>query len=130
VTETVSLVDVAPTILGALGITPPTGTDGIDLAPSWRQPGVRGLPARPVFTETDGNEGGNAETIPVVSLRAVRDGPLKLIDDRTREQMALFDLVVDPGEQTNIAGERPEAVRSLRQRLQEHMTSETAQQVP
>ncbi len=128
VTETVSLVDVVPTILGALGLAPPAGADGIDLEPSWRQPGGRGLPPRPVFAETDGDASGDGEELVAASLRAVRDGPLKLVDDRARERTALFDLFTDPGERIDVAGARPDAVRALRQRLEEHMRGEAAQE--
>lgn len=133
VTETVSLVDVVPTVLRALGLAPPAGADGIALQPSWEQAGVPGLPVRPIFAETerdggDGDEGGDGGAIvPEGGLRAVRDGRLKLIHDHATGRTALFDLAEDPGERTDVAGGRPEAIHSLRLQLEEFMRDALAQ---
>jgi arylsulfatase A-like enzyme len=145
VTETVSLVDVAPTIRRALGLASAAGTDGIDLRASWERAGASGLPARPIFAEADrksggdersarggggehGEDGNEATAVAGDGLYAVRAGRLKLIYDRATGQAALFDVVADPRERTDVAGGRPDAVRALRQRLEEYMGGAAAPQ--
>ncbi|HJL19150.1 MAG TPA: sulfatase [Sandaracinaceae bacterium LLY-WYZ-13_1] len=95
----VGLVDVAPTILDALGEPIPDELSGRSLLPMLR---------------------GHGRTAPPVSVagfmehwRSVATGRYKLVA-RSRGRYALFDLADDPGEQHDLADERPMTVAYLR----------------
>lgn len=111
VTRTASLVDVMPTILGALGVEVPSGLDGADLAPAWRGAGAE-LDTRYLSSEADHN---NAE--PDV-MRAVRHRRHTLHFDRLTGTTTLFDLGVDPREQTDVAPAHPTITEQLRAQLE------------
>ncbi|MGH9140509.1 MAG: sulfatase-like hydrolase/transferase, partial [Vicinamibacterales bacterium] len=102
VAESVTLADLAPTVMRALGGSM-HDVDGIDLAPAFlRQP----LPSRELYAES---------FAPLVEfgwapLRAVRSGIWKVIAAPKPE---LFDLASDPGEQTNAIAAQPDVVRRL-----------------
>lgn len=113
VDRTVSLVDVMPTILAAVGEPVPAGLDGSDLAPSWRGAGAE-LDGRYLSCEADHN---NAE--PDV-VRAVRHRRHTLHVDRLSGKVALFDLGVDPREQRDVAGAQPAIATELRAELERH----------
>ncbi|HWX24766.1 MAG TPA: sulfatase [Vicinamibacteria bacterium] len=96
VSEVVSLCDLAPTVLDALGIPKPGSFQGTSLLPLLKGGGFR---EAPVFAETERNPARN-------HLVAVREGETKYIltlarggqfpsDIRSEE---LFDLRADPGE--------------------------------
>jgi arylsulfatase A-like enzyme/Flp pilus assembly protein TadD len=93
--------DLAPTLLGRLGLAIPAGLDGVDLFASG--------PAREAYAETlyPASFGWS-------SLRSFRMGSLKLVDAPRPE---LYDLAADPQEATNLAPQRPETVERLRQAL-------------
>jgi choline-sulfatase len=99
VEEAVGLVDVMPTILEALGQEVPESLSGRSIAPLLAG---RHEPA-PRPTVTGFMEG----------WRTVVVGRYKLVQ-RTTSRWMLYDLVADPGEQTDLAAERPLAVRYLR----------------
>ncbi len=106
VAAAVSLVDVAPTIMRALGAAM-ADVDGIDLSPAFsRAP----LPVRELYAES---------FAPLVEfgwspLRALRAGGRKLIAAPSRE---LFDIEQDPGETKNLASADPNAARTLEARM-------------
>ena len=90
--------DLFPTLLGLSG-TNPVESDGIDLAPLWT--GREALPERDLFWRT-------------MSHRAVRSGPWKLVASlRDGVQPELYNLEDDPGEQRNLAKEKPATVKKL-----------------
>jgi arylsulfatase A len=95
--------DVSATILSATAAVTPPGTriDGIDLLPVAR----RAVPVqeRRLFWRYAG---------PDRQQRAARSGRWKLVVDAG--QSLLFDLAVDPGERTDLAGRRPDLVASLK----------------
>ncbi|MEZ4390709.1 MAG: sulfatase [Polyangiales bacterium] len=96
----VSLVDVAPTILGGLGLPRPARMTGDDLGPL-----VFGLRwERPVFAETG--------TLRRVTLE--REALVADLDDGTLE---LFDLDRDPLERANLADARSERASALREEI-------------
>ncbi len=97
----VSLVDLLPTVLGVLGLTPPRGLDG-------RNKPLAG--PEPVYMES----WQLAQRFGVAPHLAIVDGPLKLIDTPRPE---LYDLSVDPGEAHDLAKDRPADVTRLRDRL-------------
>ena len=106
VTEPVTLADVAPTVMRALGV-PMADVDGIDLSPAFsRAP----LPQRELYAES---------FAPLVEfgwapLRAVRSGAWKLIAAPKPE---LFNVATDPGEQSNAIASQPDAARRLETRV-------------
>ncbi len=97
VTEPISTVDVAPTILASLGLDPPPGFQGRDLSPLiLGRRRAEGLPG--VFSEL---------SLGHKSLSAIRVGPNKLIRDRRpggQVTEELFDLAADPHERADLAG--------------------------
>jgi arylsulfatase A-like enzyme/Flp pilus assembly protein TadD len=93
VADAVTLADVAPTVMRALGV-PMKDVDGIDLSPAFSR---KALPARELYAES---------FAPLVEfgwapLRALRTGNRKLIAAPKPE---LFDIGQDPGETKNLAG--------------------------
>jgi arylsulfatase A-like enzyme/tetratricopeptide (TPR) repeat protein len=97
----VSLADVGPTILDLLGLPPLDGVSGRSVYDegSW-----------PVYMESY----QVAERFQLAPPVAVVEGSLKLIDLPTPE---LYDVVADPAESTNLAEQRPDDVKRLREQL-------------
>jgi arylsulfatase A-like enzyme len=98
----VELRDLPATLLDAAGIgSPPQGTASL-------LPWVRGAgsgPSRPFVV---------SESLEQV---AVRGAQWKLVADKARGELALYDLRTDPGETTNVAAGHPERVGELRRHL-------------
>jgi arylsulfatase A-like enzyme len=106
ITEPVTLADVAPTVMRALGMQL-ADVDGIDLSPAFAR---AALPQRELYAES---------FAPLVEfgwapLRAVRTGGRKLIAAPTPE---LFDLEQDPAETKNLAAAQTNAVQTLQARV-------------
>jgi arylsulfatase A-like enzyme len=110
-------IDIAPTILKAVGLEPQPGMEGINLLDE------KAVPGRPaIFGEVFTH---NAVDIhdPVSSLRYrwVIAGDWKLIVPNPRNVpeggVELFDVVHDPGETRNLAGEQPQKMADLTARL-------------
>ncbi len=101
--------DIAPTILDLLGLPPLEGIQGQSLAPlitgSSKDLGLTGY-------------GESAEFLAFGSsmIRSVREGQWKYIH---KLQPELYDVVTDPGEESNLAPSRPEVVERLRSRMAE-----------
>lgn len=98
--------DITASILAATGTRPPAGyrPDGINILPILR--GKSPLLERRLFWRW---------TRPDRQQRAVRFGQWKLLADAN--QLLLFDLSVDPGERTDLAGRRPDLVAVLKRLL-------------
>ncbi len=102
IAEPVSLLDLAPTILDALGVPAPGSFQGHSLLPLLHH---GGRPREPIFSETDRNPGNRNHKL------AVREGSLKyvLVAPRGREsedsivREEVFDLARDPEEQHPLA---------------------------
>lgn len=90
--------DVVPTILGSLGIEPPAPLDGQDLSVLFD--GGEPEPRSHMIT-------GYNHYI------AVRDDQYVLIARNDRQDMKLYDMQADPGQQTNLAGSKPDVVDRL-----------------
>jgi len=107
VAASVSLIDVAPTVLDLLGLPVPATMEGKSLLPL-----LRGDVAdRPAFAQTYYGEG-------VVALRQgdtkyIFTPPTAVGGVPAREE--LYDLAADPGELHDLAAEAPDRVRALRQ---------------
>ena len=120
----VSLVDVAPTLLGGLGLPIPSTMQGRDLSPGLSAARPSPLAAVPVFS---------ASTLPS-GMTAVRLGSWKLVHTplppeipggspwdpyfEQEESFRLFDLSGDPGETVDVSADHPERVRDMRALLQ------------
>ena len=100
--RTVALIDVLPTILEILDLPPPSGLDGRSLLALDSE-----TEERTVMSETSRGE----------ALRAVIQGPMKLIHDLILNRTVLFDLQADPGEQHDLAGSGMEREPLLREAL-------------
>jgi choline-sulfatase len=106
VAEPVTLADVAPTVMRALGMQL-ADVDGIDLSPAFSR---AALPQRELYAES---------FAPLVEfgwapLRALRTGGRKLIAAPTAE---FFDVEQDPAETKNLAGAQSNAVQALQARV-------------
>ena len=124
--ELVGSIDIVPTILHALGLGDRADEmPGIDLMPS--ASGREPLPNRPVFGEIypgDATSLGNPSRD--VAYRWVRDGDLKLIVPHRHgptepwgdylSDVALFDVVKDKAENSNLAGDPAYAAQRKRLR--------------
>ena len=106
-----SLVDVAPTILGALATPIPEGIDGIDLSPQWRDVPPP-PPDRPLFSEADN------KNVVYDAIRTIRWGRWKLHSHRETQEHALYDVASDPEEREDVAAAHPDTVRRLLGALQ------------
>lgn len=106
----VSHLDVVPTLLEMLGLSPDTELDGQSLASSLTR--NQTVTPRPVFAQYSGN--------PVIgdTRRCVVSGQYKYVFDPD-DAPELYDLEVDPLEMTNIAAQDPSdpAVKELHETL-------------
>jgi arylsulfatase A-like enzyme/Flp pilus assembly protein TadD len=106
----VSLVDVLPTVLDALGAPVPEGIDGTSRL------------AEAAAGRVDADDTFAESLLPRFSydwagLRSVRSGRWKLIDAPRAE---LYDLETDPRETRNVADEHPDVAAKLREALLAH----------
>jgi arylsulfatase A-like enzyme len=111
VAEPASFLDVLPTVLAAAGVDAPADLpplDGVDLLPLLAGPSADR--AQPIAFRTRQDA-------------ALVEGRYKLLSERGGETLALFDLLADPGEARDLAGEKPELVRDLRAKLDEWLAS-------
>jgi arylsulfatase A-like enzyme len=96
-------VDIAPSILGLLGLPAHPSFQGIDLFNSVPDPKHSAYML--------------VQTPLAYQYGIVRSG-LKLIYDEREQRYSLFDLTTDPGETIDIAAARPDLVNELAKRLQ------------
>lgn len=123
--DVVSSIDLVPTLLKAAGAKVPSNLPGLDLMPRVKD----GTPLKRdhIFGESFAHDVANLEEIEDSLLfRWVIEDKWKLLltydgkvnrykstHPRTEKRPQLFDLIADPGEQTNLAGEHPEVVAKL-----------------
>jgi arylsulfatase A-like enzyme len=101
VSQPVSLVDVAPTLVALTHVSVATAWSGRDLRPLMPRALSDGLPPSvPVFSAVN-------------SKHMIVDGHLKLIADEQWNTHQLFDLSTDPAERSNLASEQPTEVLRL-----------------
>lgn len=126
-----SSVDIVPTMLAAAGVDIPEELPGYNLLPILQA--GEPTPRQEVFGETFAHDIANLDD-PEESLvyRWVIDGKWKLLltydgklgryakdHPRTEKRPQLFDLLADPHEDHNLAGEHPEVVARLVKKLNE-----------
>ena len=109
VAETVSLADVAPTLLDLVGAPVPASADGRSLRP--RLAGERALEERPSYSETYYPRFHFAWS----DLQSLQDGRWKLIESSDPE---LYDLSADPGEARNLAASQRDRYLAMRRQLE------------
>jgi arylsulfatase A-like enzyme len=111
-------VDVWPTILDLLGLSPLEQADGRSLLPEILGEANGSRPDEDI-AQLDGTWGQVAkDPLPIV---AIREGDYRLvhrIDDSRPDE--LYDLSTDPGERESIAADRPEVAARLRERARRH----------
>jgi len=92
--DVVGLIDVGPTLLDLVGITPPADLHGRSLLPV-----IDGgtLPARPIFSELMPSTATPDHQVMMV------DGAHKLVHMVSERRFELFDLGADPGQMKNLA---------------------------
>jgi arylsulfatase A-like enzyme/cytochrome c-type biogenesis protein CcmH/NrfG len=103
-------VDVLPTVLDLLGVTPPSDLAGRSLLPLISGGSTQGAPSYFEALSSSLNQGW-------APLRGVIDGQLKYVDLPVPE---LYDIAADPGESRNLAAARTvdlERLRGLLSRL-------------
>jgi len=117
----VSLIDVFPTISELLDLDGPDRVSGASLVPLMRG---EDPPARPVIAATYRPESfSDKRAIVVDGFKYIHSWK----DEQEKEE--LFDVVIDPGELTNLVEERPEVLSRLRNELAKRL-AEMAQSAP
>ncbi len=114
VSQSVSLVDIFPTIAELVGFSTPDGIRGRSLVPLMEPDGT--LPDLPHIALTARPQADS-------DLEAVVVDGWKLIRKRETGQVALFDLDADPGELKDLAPEFPDDVERLNRILDEHLAA-------
>ena len=117
----VSLVDLAPTLLGFAGLPGRENLEGLDLAPLLQGEVDALFRQRYLYGEASGGlqyERGMPGVYPV--FRSIRQGAFKLIEERVGNEArySLFDIVSDPAEEVDIAALHPDLIGRLRRRLE------------
>lgn len=112
--EPAGILDVFPTFCAAAGVPVPEGVTldgGVDLVALANR--KLSTQARPLFFEFHFPQRGDVPSLPM----AVRKGRWKLFARHDLSAVELYDLETDIGEQNDLAGQRPEVVRPLREEL-------------
>lgn len=107
--EVICSIDLYPTIAAAAGMETEHPIDGIDLAPALS--GGK-LDRKSLFWHYPhySNQGG-------IPGGAIREGNYKLFERYEDGRVHLYDLKNDIGEQNDLAAEKPELVKAMRERL-------------
>jgi choline-sulfatase len=108
----VGLVDLAPTILQAVGIKPPTAMQGASLMELVRPDSKGGAADRPAYAETD----YPFRAFGWSPLRAWRAGKYLYVDAPRRE---LYDQMADPGASRNLADNSTAVADTMASQLDE-----------
>lgn len=113
----VGIIDIVPTVCALLGIDPPVDVQGADLSPSFSR-SVERSAERYIFCESTTPTAFRAN--PLLGL-VTHDGWKYILTTRPE----LYNLSVDPGEETNLAGTEKRRARALRQRLEQIVEDQT-----
>ncbi len=104
--------DAVATIL-AIARADLTDIDGLNLLPFVMD--GEPMPHRPVFTEL--HRFYSKEGKKTVDVKAIINGRWKLIHDRRRDTVELYDMIADPDEKQSIAAAREDVARQLKDAL-------------
>lgn len=118
----VQCMDFFRTFAGLAGAQAETAEDGVDLLPVLRDPRAT-LPRDALFFHYP----HYYHAPPTTPVSAVRAGDWKLLEHHEDSRVELFNLKNDPGETRNLAGEFPQEVAQLRERLHNWQKSVSAQ---
>lgn len=127
----ISTVDLAPTILGWAGISPPSEMEGADLgallASKSNPEATQTLEARLAHRFQYGEASGGLQWEKVAPgefpvFHSVRQGAYKLIHQSGAESPRLYDLNSDPGEQIDISSQEVSITKTLQAELQKRLT--------
>jgi arylsulfatase A-like enzyme len=108
-------IDVLPTLLQLLNLSPPEERDGIALIPALDDDSQRG---RGLITHRIGGRDGRV-------LWALTLGKWRLFEELPDGVLELYDTEADPFEMLNLANEQPELVAELREQLARIRTDAT-----
>jgi len=111
VSELFSLIDLAPTLVHLVGITPPAEWDGISWAP--HLVGGARSPARPVIAD---------EEVDQKRLAAIVDDRWKLVVDLNSGTRTLYDLYTNPGELDEYAIDPLDSPHAEAERLERELS--------
>lgn len=114
VSEPVSLVDLAPTVLELAGARPMPAIDGQSLAPLWREDASVAFAERDLFAEAPGEYN---EMVGLERFHALRQGRYKLHHELSADRFELYDLAQDPNEQDDVSEKFPEVLTAMKRRL-------------
>ena len=110
-------IDVTPTLLAAAGLPTPSGPelDGINLLPLWDGEALQ-LPDRTYFVQAHrGNEPERYRAFAAVEQQFKLVQPVSFRQSPPQDAaLELYDLIADPGEETDLAAEMPEVVERLK----------------
>jgi len=121
VDDPISLLDIAPTVLDALGITAPESMVGRSALA--RVLGGPPLEPRPIFAQLLPAPSWNHKWMAMVS----GDGRYKLIYRLSDSAFELYDLTKDKSEENNLASAQPELTAKLREQLTRWIEVDLAQ---
>jgi len=94
VSQPIALIDLAPTLLGLVGVPAPAGFEGRSWAPFLL--GTGAAPERPIIVN---------ERVDDIDLAAVVDGRRKLIVDARAGRAMFYDLITNPQERDELAND-------------------------
>jgi arylsulfatase A-like enzyme len=94
--------DFLPTACELAGVAAPKGLDGISIVPTLTGKGEQ---KRHDFLYWEFHEGGTSQAVRYGNWKAIRPSPSKALE--------LYDVVADPGEKKNVAGENPAVVEKI-----------------
>jgi arylsulfatase A-like enzyme len=122
-TQPVSLIDIAPTALAAVGVPVPAHMQGVPLT-------AGALAPRHIFAETFQNPVSHSPDCPDGCVtKTIVEWPLKFIDNRTTGKQEFFDLAADPQEQHNLFATQRERAEALAAHLNDWAKSLPTQSV-
>jgi len=120
VREPAGLVDLMPTLLSVLEVDAPPALQGTDRSAVFSEGGGEARPS--VFFST--------AVVDRPGLHALRSPRFKLIVDLETDEVALYDVVADPGEHENLAAAESETVAELRALLSAHLAATAGAATP